>query len=64
MSHILLQNLHYQGIRNMEVIDGYLYDNAYGAWLSTTQNALLIMDERFVGIASKKKDIETGENQK
>jgi hypothetical protein len=64
MKHILLSNLKYKPIRNIVPLDGYVYDIGYGAWLSTNKNSLLISDNRFSGIASKKKDVETGEDQK
>jgi len=42
---------------------GYDYDMVLGAWV-TDKLVPMIKDPAFEGVATKKKDIETGEDQK
>jgi len=64
MAHIFLKNLEFKAIESIEPHKEFFYNKIYGAWQSLSNKKLLIMDKSFVGIASKKKDIETGEDQK
>jgi hypothetical protein len=64
MAHIFLKNLEFKALGNIVPDKDFFYNKTYGAWQSLSNNRLLIMDKSFAGIASKKKDIETGEDQK
>lgn len=64
MDHILLQKpLRYVQVKAQEELTGYNYDIALGAWV-TSEQFPMIKHPGFEGVASKKKDIETGEDQK
>ncbi|MBC7390862.1 MAG: hypothetical protein H7329_16765 [Opitutaceae bacterium] len=64
MKHILLNQLEFKKIRDIQPLSGYFYDLLSGAWLSDLNGSLLIEHKEFTTLASKKKDIETGEDQK
>ena len=64
MAHIFFKNLEFKAIENIQPDKDFYYNNIYGAWQSLSNDRLLIIDKSFAGIASKKKDIETGEDQK
>lgn len=64
MRHILLNQLEFKEIREIQPLSGYSYDLFSGAWLSNFNGSLLIEHKDFSTVASKKKDIETGEDQK
>lgn len=47
----------------MAVSDDYTYDDIQGVWVDNN-GQLLVNNEKFQGVTTKKKDIETGEDQK
>ncbi|WP_461791670.1 hypothetical protein [Pedobacter sp.] len=64
MEHILLR-----GSSNRKIIFpvpsiSFYYDEINGYWLSRENGNLLVFDATFPGIGSKKRDLETGEDQK
>jgi len=63
MKHILLEKIEYRERRSPEAGDGFCYDVLHGVWHSGDR-LLLVHDASFAGVASKKRDIETGEDQK
>ena len=64
MDHLLLRNLHFRDTNPLSPLEGYSYDKIYGAWIADISDELLISDREFSSISTKKKDIETGEDQK
>lgn len=65
MAHILLsRDFDYKKRKEIIPPANYFYDKFWGAWLSLDDNRLLINDSSFPAIATKKKDIETGEDAK
>lgn len=64
MKHILLKNLNHKKIQPIEPFQDYYYNKTDGAWVSIQFNSLLVKHKNFPAIGSKKKDIETGEDQK
>ena len=44
--------------------NNFFYDNKYGALLSIHDKLLLVNDDTFPAITTKKRDIETGEDVK
>jgi len=64
MDHILLHSpLRYTRVKTQVPLIGYDYDMVLGAWV-TDKLVPMIKDPAFEGVATKKKDIETGEDQK
>lgn len=64
MDHLLLRNLCFSDIKSVSPLEGYSYDKIYGAWIADTSDSLLVSNSEFSTISTKKKDIETGEDQK
>lgn len=65
MTHILLQNIvTYKRRKKIVAPLNYSYDQENGHWISTTKKLLLVHDPNFPSIASKKRDVETGEDEK
>jgi hypothetical protein len=65
MPHILLSTAFtYKRRREITPPLDFTYDKQIGAWLSLKDSSLLVNDKDFPTIASKKKDIETGEDSK
>ena len=63
--HILLNNsFSYKKRETITPPKGFSYDKNRGAWISDSRKHLLVNDKRFAGVATKKRDIETGEDQK
>ena len=62
--HILLSDTELRTVRPQDIPAGFEYDTRQGAWFSMSDNTLLIDHAGFAAVASKKKDIETGEDQK
>lgn len=64
MKHLLLnQAIELKNVEPIRPPGDYAYDNLSGNW-KNVNGSLLINDERFAGVATKKFDIETGEDQK
>ena len=61
--HILLTEIERRQVGNICIPEQFQYDSILGAWLAIG-GKLLVEDWAFIGVASKKKDIETGEDQK
>ena len=65
MKHILLQkSLKYKQIKELEDPRGFSFDSLLGAWVNNIDNSLLVLTKDFKAVASKKRDIETGEDNK
>jgi hypothetical protein len=64
MNHLLLNDLNFKQIRLIDPLPGFEYDKTQGAWLSKINGSLLVNHQDFMDIASKKKDVEIGEDQK
>jgi len=64
MDHLLLRNLQFRKIIPISPLEGYSYDKIYGAWIAQSSNDLLVANKDFSSMSTKKKDIETGEDQK
>lgn len=62
-NHLLLQNIESKQVGSIDVLNDFLYDILKGVW-SDNNGKLMIEHKEFFGVASKKKDIETGEDQK
>ena len=61
--HILLVDLGMRDRVDNLTIEGYFYDEIQGRWTYPNGNAL-VENVQFLHSASKKRDIETGEDQK
>lgn len=65
MKHIFFQKaLVYKKRKEIVPPKNYFYDYNLGAWLNLANNSLLIESNDFKGQATKKLDIETGEDNK
>lgn len=65
MKHILLKNSFvYKKRKQLEDPKGYAFNQNMGAWIHEINSSLLIMSKEFTALATKKEDIETGEDQK
>jgi hypothetical protein len=65
MKHILFKRAFiYKKRRNISPPENYKYDSELGAWVNKITNSLLILASDFKGQATKKLDIETGEDNK
>jgi hypothetical protein len=65
MEHILLKTaFNYKKRKEIEPPKNFKYNNIIGAWLSKTDDSLLVNHKDFPQIGTKKHDIETGEDQK
>jgi hypothetical protein len=65
MRHILFQKaLVYKKRKEITPPKDYEYDHNLGAWINREADLLLIDSVDFKGQATKKHDIETGEDQK
>lgn len=65
MKHILLENLFtYKKRKGVTTPKNYDYNRKIGAWICVNNENLLVNDKCFPSIASKKRDIETGEDEK
>lgn len=62
--HILLKNVDFRKVRDFVIPSGFNYRVELGAWTDTSNGNLLFEHPEFSGVASKKKDIEIGEDQK
>lgn len=64
MKHLLLtQDIMFRKISPIKPFDGFSYNKKKGVWESYNKT-LLILHQDFALMGSKKKDIETGEDQK
>ena len=64
MKHILLENIFtYKKRRKMFSPKGYEFDHWLGVWKNENKS-LLIESKNFLALATKKHDVETGEDQK
>lgn len=64
MKHILLNNLIFKENDDLLPPKGFHYDNVVAAWISWQDRELLVFHEQFNAAASKKRDVEIGEDQK
>lgn len=65
MKHILLQKaLRYKTRKEFEAPKGFSFDSILGVWISNSDKTFLIHSKEFKALASKKEDVETGEDQK
>lgn len=65
MKHILLQKaLKYKKRKEVEAPNGFSFDSFIGAWTKNSDKTFLIQAKEFKALASKKEDVETGEDQK
>jgi hypothetical protein len=64
MKHILLNNLSFKNKVSLVPEAEFQYNQQEGIWQSNKDQSLLIFHENFGDIGSKKRDIETGEDQK
>jgi hypothetical protein len=65
MRHILLNRAFiYQKRKNIHPPKKYKYDSILGAWVDKIDSTLLILAKDFKAQATKKLDIETGEDNK
>lgn len=65
MKHILLQKaLKYKRRKEIEDPQGFSFDSLVGAWINNTDKTYLIQAKGFKALATKKEDIETGEDKK
>lgn len=65
MKHILFQKaLSYKRRKEVVLPENYEYNYTLGAWINTIDNSLLISSQNFKASATKKFDIETGEDHK
>ena len=65
MKHILLVNaFNYKKRKEIVSPIGFFYNKVIGAWLSHSDETLLVNHKSFPAIGSKKEDIETGEDHK
>lgn len=63
--HILLSKAKkYHENKNGLRPEGFRYDDKIGYWMSNTDGSPYVLDQNFCSPASKKHDIETGEDQK
>jgi hypothetical protein len=64
MKHLLSnQKGAFKKIKTISTVAGFDYDRYLGAWIDKDK-LLMIQEKDFALVASKKKDIETGEDQK
>ncbi len=64
-NHILLQKAFiYKKRKKLQPPDNFVYDEVLGAWKNILDNSLLINAKNFRALATKKMDIETGEDHK
>ncbi len=65
MKHILLQKaLKYKRRKEVEAPKGFSFDSLLDAWTNNSDKTFLIEAIGFKALASKKEDVETGEDQK
>lgn len=65
MKHILLQKaLKFKKRKIIKEPENYFYDNKLGAWMNIFNGSSLINSRNFRALATKKEDIETGEDHK
>lgn len=65
MKHILLNYCFiYTRRKKQSPPVNYSYDKVHGAWISNMDKHLLVHNKNYPSIASKKRDVETGEDEK
>jgi len=65
MRHILLNRaFNYQKRKDINLPEKFKYDSILGAWIDKFDNSLLVLAKDFKAQATKKHDIETGEDNK
>ena len=64
-NHILLQKAFiYKKRKKLLPLKGFVYDEVLGVWKNISDNSLLINARNFRALATKKMDVETGEDHK
>jgi len=64
MKHILLGKVDIRERKQPQPIEKFYYEVKSGYWQSCDDASLMINDDKFGMIGSKKRDVETGEDQK
>ena len=64
MKHILLEKIEFRERHRIDADGRFGYHMLGGVWQNAEGNLLLVHDASFSGVSSKKRDIETGEDQK
>ena len=65
MNHLLLQNsFRYKRRTAITQPAGFIYNKRLGAWIDESNNCLFVLNSQFSSVATKKEDIETGEDHK
>ena len=65
MKHILLSRaFEYRKRKDINPPKGYVYNSVLGVWYNITNNLPLIFADNFKAQATKKYDVETGEDNK
>ena len=65
MKHILLSRaFEYRKPKDINPPKGYIYNSVLGAWFNQISKLPLIFADDFKAQATKKKDVETGEDNK
>lgn len=64
MTHILLQKVLFREINVQHAPENFYYDHNKGAWIGVNNGMHYTRHESFVDQASKKRDVESGEDQK
>ncbi len=62
--HVILENAKRYSNRDKKMHEGYNYNAHDGYWVSNITNEPLVMSGKMELLATKKEDIETGEDQK
>jgi predicted class III extradiol MEMO1 family dioxygenase len=60
----LAGSLVYKKVKPIVLSKEFFYDKRDGLWRSATDNALFVNSSDFAHVGSKKRDMETGEDQK
>lgn len=62
--HFILENAKRYSNRSVKMHEGYTYSAQDGYWMSDLSDEPLVLSDKMEGLATKKEDIETGEDQK
>lgn len=65
MKHPLFEDYYvYRKRKKLEAPTGFFYEKHIGAWLNVEDKSLLVLAKDFAARATKKLDVETGEDNK